>query len=125
MINYKFKAQDKEETIEAMSLKKALNSFQTKTGNLKEVLVEWISRKGNPSSKLIKLPIKKGKINMDKKDIILELREILNVYQDTMTKDVEQSLKNLIDYIESYKEKPKETPQEDWVKGYNKWKKSQ
>ena len=62
---------------------------------------------------------------MLKKDIILELREILNVYQDTMTKDVEQSLKNLIDYIESYKEKPKETPQEDWVKGYNKWKKTQ
>ena len=61
MITYKFKAQDKEETIEAMSLKKALNSFQTKTGNLKEVLVEWISRKGNPSSKLIKLPIKKRK----------------------------------------------------------------
>ena len=61
MITYKFKSQDKEETIEAMSLKKALNSFQTKTGNLKEVLVEWISRKGNPSSKLIKLPIKKRK----------------------------------------------------------------
>ena len=61
MINYKFKSQDKEETIEAMSLKKALNSFQTKAGNLKEVLVEWISRKGNPSSKLIKLPIKKRK----------------------------------------------------------------
>ena len=61
MINYKFKSQNKEETIEAMSLKKALNSFQTKAGNLKEVLVEWISRKGNPSSKLIKLPIKKRK----------------------------------------------------------------
>jgi len=50
-----------EKKIEAMSLKKALNSFQTKAGNLKEVLVEWISRKGNPSSKLIKLPIKKRK----------------------------------------------------------------
>jgi len=37
---------------------------------------------------------------MSKKKIILEIREILNVYQDTMTKDVEQSLKNLIDYIE-------------------------
>ena len=61
MINYKFKSQDKEETIEAMSLKKALDSFQIKAGNLKEVLVEWISRKGNPSSKLIKLPIKKRK----------------------------------------------------------------
>ena len=61
MITYKFKAQDKEETIEAMSLNKALDSFQIKAGNLKEVLVEWISRKGNPSSKLIKLPIKKRK----------------------------------------------------------------
>ena len=37
---------------------------------------------------------------MVNKEIILEIREILNVYQDTMTKDVEQSLKNLIDYIE-------------------------
>ena len=37
---------------------------------------------------------------MTKKQIVLEIREILNVYQDTMTKDVEQSLRNLIDYIE-------------------------
>ena len=41
---------------------------------------------------------------MNKKQIILEIREILNVYQDTMTKDVEQSLRNLIDYIEGVKE---------------------
>ena len=41
---------------------------------------------------------------MNKKQIILEIREILNVYQDTMTKDVEQSLKNLIDYIEGVKD---------------------
>ena len=62
---------------------------------------------------------------MIKKQIILEIREILNVYQDTMTKDVEQSLRNLIDYIESCEEKPKKTPQKDWEKGYNKWKKTQ
>tara|TARA_R100000781_G_scaffold96857_1_gene60762 strand:- start:382 stop:510 length:129 start_codon:yes stop_codon:yes gene_type:complete len=37
---------------------------------------------------------------MTKKEIVLEIREILNVYQDTMTKDMEQSLRNLIDYIE-------------------------
>jgi len=68
MINYTFvkhgpiaKGDSAVVEIEAMSLKKALNSFQTKAGNLKEVLVEWISRKGNPSSKLIKLPIKKRK----------------------------------------------------------------
>ena len=41
---------------------------------------------------------------MTKKQIILEIREILNLYQDTMTKDVEQSLRNLIDYIEGVKE---------------------
>ena len=39
-----------------------------------------------------------------KQQIILEIREILNVYQDTMTKDVEQSLKNLIDFIEKVKD---------------------
>ena len=58
MINYKFKAKDKEETIDAMSLKKALRSFGTKAGELKEVLVEWTSRKGNSSSKVVKLPYK-------------------------------------------------------------------
>ena len=61
MINYKFKAKDKEETIDAMSLKKALRSFETKAVGLKEVFVEWISRKGNPSSKIVKLPLKRRK----------------------------------------------------------------
>ena len=41
---------------------------------------------------------------MNKEKIILEIREILNVYQDTMTKDVEQSLRNLIDFIEGVKD---------------------
>ena len=41
-----------------MSLKKALRSFQTKAGDLDKVVVEWTSRKGNPSSKVIKLPYK-------------------------------------------------------------------
>jgi hypothetical protein len=39
-----------------------------------------------------------------KQQIILEIREILNIYQDTMTKDVEQSLRNLIDFIEQSKD---------------------
>jgi len=39
-----------------------------------------------------------------KQQIILEIREILNVYQDTMTKDVEQLLRNLIDFIERVKD---------------------
>ena len=41
---------------------------------------------------------------MNKEKIILEIREILNVYQDTMTEDVEQSLRNLIDFIEQSKD---------------------
>ena len=44
--------------IKAISLKKALRSFQTKAGDLDKVVVEWTSRKGNPSSKVIKLPYK-------------------------------------------------------------------
>ena len=39
--------------IKAMSLKKALRSFQTKAGDLDKVVVEWTSRKGNPSSKVV------------------------------------------------------------------------
>ena len=58
---------------------------------------------------------------MVSKEIIKEIKEILNVYKDTMTKDVEQSLKNLIDYIKEEK-KPKDITQKEWVKGYNKWK---
>ncbi len=42
MINYKFKAKDKEETIDAMSLKKALRSFETKAGEpLKRRKKKW------------------------------------------------------------------------------------
>ena len=44
--------------IKAMSLKKAVRSFQTKAGDLDKVVVEWTSRKGNPSSKIVKLPYK-------------------------------------------------------------------
>ena len=45
-----------EKKIEAMSLKKAMKSFQG--GDAEEVTIEWTSRKGNPSSKIIKLPHK-------------------------------------------------------------------
>jgi len=45
-----------EKKIEAMSLKKAMKSFQG--GDAEEVTIEWTSRKGNPSSKVVKLPIK-------------------------------------------------------------------
>jgi len=37
---------------------------------------------------------------MTKEEIVIELRSIIFDYQETMTKDVEQSIKNLIDQIE-------------------------
>ena len=39
---------------------------------------------------------------MTKEEIIIELRSIIFDYQETITKDTEQSLKNLIDMIEGY-----------------------
>ena len=42
--------------IKAMSLKKATKKFQG--GDAKEVEIKWTSRKGNPSSKVVKLPYK-------------------------------------------------------------------
>ena len=65
MITYKFialvGAKILATEIKAMSLKKALRSFQTKAGDLHAVVVEWTSRKGNPSSKVVKLPYKTRK----------------------------------------------------------------
>ena len=34
------------------------------------------------------------------KNIVLEIRSIINDYQDVLSKDIEQSLKNLIDFVE-------------------------
>ena len=65
MITYKFIANDKAQNIEAMSLKKAMKSFQD--DKAKEVTVEWKSRKGNISFYSYKLPYvsrkeRKGKL---------------------------------------------------------------
>ena len=49
MITYKFITQNKSQDIEAMSLKKAMISFNTKAGDAKDVVVEWKSRKNNIS----------------------------------------------------------------------------
>ena len=67
MITYKFITQDKSQDIEAMSLKKAMISFNTKAGDAKEVVVEWKSRKKNISFYKYKLPYvtrkeRKGKL---------------------------------------------------------------
>ena len=58
MITYTFTvpAGQPEKKIEAMSLKKATRKFQG--GDAEEVTIEWTSRKGNPSSKVVKLPYK-------------------------------------------------------------------
>ena len=58
MITYTFTVPggQPEKQIEAMSLKKAMKSFQG--GDAEEVTIEWISRKGNPSSKVVGLPYK-------------------------------------------------------------------
>ena len=62
MITYKFIAGDGTDSfaefteIKAMSLKKAMKSFQG--GDAEEVTIEWTSRKGNPSSKVVRLPYK-------------------------------------------------------------------
>ena len=58
MITYTFTvpAGQPEKKIEAMSLMKAMKSFQG--GDAEEVTIEWTSRKGNPSSKIVKLPYK-------------------------------------------------------------------
>ena len=59
MITYKFIANDKSQDIKAMSLKKAMKSFQD--DKAKEVTVEWKSRKGNISYYHYKLPYKTRK----------------------------------------------------------------
>ena len=58
MITYTFTVPggQPEKKIEAMSLKKATKKFQG--GDAEEVTIEWTSRKGNRSSKVIKLPYK-------------------------------------------------------------------
>ena len=60
MKTYTFVRGDGEKKIvEAMSLKKAMKSFQG--GDAEEVTIEWTSRKGNPSSRVVRLPYKSRK----------------------------------------------------------------
>ena len=61
MITYTFTVPggQPEKKIEAMSLKKATKKFQG--GDAEEVTIEWTSRKGNTSSKVVRLPYKTRK----------------------------------------------------------------
>ena len=58
MITYTFTVPggQPEKKIEAMSLKKATKKFQG--GDAEEVTIEWTSRKGNSSSRVVRLPYK-------------------------------------------------------------------
>ena len=66
MIGYTFiKSNGDKNTIEAMSLKKAIKKYSP--DKEKDVLIVWTSKKGNISNKLIKLPYvsrkeRKGKL---------------------------------------------------------------
>jgi len=51
------------------------------------------------------------------KNIVLEIRSIINDYQDVMSKDIEQSLKNLIDFAEKNNEITKDMLTEDSYRG--------
>ena len=68
MIGYTFiKSNGDKNTIEAMSLKKAIKKYSPDKEKEKDVLIVWTSKKGNISNKLIKLPYvsrkeRKGKI---------------------------------------------------------------
>ena len=68
MIKYKFITQDKSQDIEAMSLKKAIIKYGGKPiGEDKFVHVNWQSKKGNSSYKILEVPYvtrkeRKGKL---------------------------------------------------------------
>ena len=51
------------------------------------------------------------------KNIVLEIRSIINDYQDVMSKDIEQSLKNLVDLVEKNNEITKDMFTQDSYRG--------
>ena len=58
---FKFILPDRTETIDRMSFKKAVKSFQSKYPDLKEVMVHYINKKKHKMMRLIKLPIGRKK----------------------------------------------------------------
>tara|TARA_R100001143_G_C3238680_1_gene78067 strand:- start:284 stop:508 length:225 start_codon:yes stop_codon:yes gene_type:complete len=51
----------KTETIDSMSFKKAVKSFQNKYPDLKEVMINYINKKKHKIMRLVKLPIGRKK----------------------------------------------------------------
>ena len=58
---FNFILPDRTETIDSMSFKKAVKSFQNKYPDLKEVMVHYINKKKHKMMRLIKLPIGRKK----------------------------------------------------------------
>ena len=58
---FNFILPDKIETIDSMSFKKAVKSFQNKHPNLKEVMIKYINKKKHKIMRLVKLPIGRKK----------------------------------------------------------------
>ena len=57
MRTYKFTGMEEVKEVTAMSLRKAVRSFQGGADKLKETTASWISKKGQEVTKIIKLPL--------------------------------------------------------------------
>lgn len=58
---FNFILADKTETLNSMSFKKAVKSFQNKHPNLKEVMIKYINKKKHKIMRLVKLPMGRKK----------------------------------------------------------------
>ena len=58
---FNFILPDRVETIDSMSFKKAVKSFQNKYPDLKEVMIKYINKKKHKIMRLVKLPIGRKK----------------------------------------------------------------
>jgi len=58
---FKFILPDRTETIDSMSFKKAVKSFQNKYPDLKEVMIKYVNKKKHLIMRLVKLPIGRKK----------------------------------------------------------------
>ena len=58
---FNFILPDRVETIDSMSFKKAVKSFQNKYPDLKEVMIKYINKKKHKIMRLVKLPMGRKK----------------------------------------------------------------
>ena len=83
---FKFILPDRTETIDSMSFKKAVKSFQNKYPDLKEVMIKYINKKKHKIMRLVKLQIgRKKKIGMLPKscwESAQELARMRKIYEE-------------------------------------------